>query len=93
MHHAAARALERYGADLSPADLTAIERQIAAGASVMARRYDHGSEWHMVRHGERVLLAVIKRRPGRVIVVTFLPPDALSAGAHYANRKRRPLTA
>lgn len=94
--HPIERAQERYGASLSAADIASIERQIAAGRSVLVRK-QVASEWHMVRHAGTVMVAVARSRAGRMIVLTFLPPDALTSGAsraHYRDRagkrSRRP---
>ena len=58
MPHAIIRARQRYGLELTLADLDAIRANIAAGQSILCRR-DRRGEVHIVKLGEICLLAVV----------------------------------
>lgn len=92
--HAMQRAKERYGIDLSWADLLAIAKRCKAGEGYTDRKPD-GSCFHVIVFGERVLW-VVYRRPSPFdpdgIVVTIMPPDKGSVvsfrdGQHIRRRK------
>lgn len=75
--HAMQRAKERYGIDLSWADLKAIGMRCKAGEGFTDRKPD-GSHFHTIILGERVLW-VVYRRPSALepdgVVVTIMPPE------------------
>src|SRR5690606_6547265 len=68
--HAIERAWERYGVDLTPADLDAIAADCTEGRSVLLRHDEH-ADVHMVRYAGVVM--VVAMRGG--VIVTFLPPQ------------------
>lgn len=72
--HCIERAKERYGLNLTTADVRDMENQIVGGTSVMTRGRGTGNEEHLVRLGDRVL-RVIWRTDGAVIV-TVMPKGA-----------------
>lgn len=71
------RAKERYGIDLSWADLKAIGKRCKAGEGYTDSKPD-GSHYHVIILGDRVLW-VVYRRPSPFdpdgIVVTIMPPE------------------
>lgn len=75
--HAMQRAKERYGIDLSWADLHDIAQRCKAGEGFTDRKPD-GSNYHVIILRERVLWAVY-RRPSAFdpdgVVVTIMPPE------------------
>ena len=79
--HAIQRAKERYGIDLTWADLDAIVQRCKAGEGYTDRRPD-GSHFHSIIFGERVLW-VVYRRPSPMspdgVVVTVMPPEKAAA--------------
>lgn len=91
--HAAQRAKERYGIDLSRADLLAIAKRCKAGEGYTDHKED-GSHFHVIVFGERVLW-VTYRRPSPFepdgIVVTIMPPEKGSATSFrdFQHIKRR----
>lgn len=78
------RAKERYGIDLSWADLHDICRRCKAGEGYTDSR-DDGSHFHIIVFGERVLW-VVYRRPRPMdpdgVVVTIMPPQKAQALLH-----------
>lgn len=67
MIHAIERARERYGLELSSADLVGFSRDIRAGKSVFLGR-DGGSERHLVDHAG-VPLVVVMSPSGWILTV------------------------
>lgn len=76
--HAMQRANERYGIDLSWADLHAIAKRCKAGEGYTDSKADGVSHFHIIIFGERVLWVVYRRpKAGEPdgIVVTIMPPQ------------------
>lgn len=70
--HAITRARERYGIELTVADLTSIERRVKAGEGVLVRDHEQeNSRRWLVKVGAVTVIACIARHDARV--VTILP--------------------
>ena len=70
--HAITRARQRYGLELTQADLDRIRADIAAGRSILTRRDHHRGEVHIVMVNGVGLLAVVDC--DNSFVRTVLPP-------------------
>lgn len=88
MDHRLERVKERYGLDMTPAELLAIEAEIACGGRSWTRMVQgsDGSQIGCVRRPEALLVVVW--RPSRGCIVTFLPATYFTVG-HGATKKER----
>jgi hypothetical protein len=88
--HRIQRAKERYGVELTPEDIVALEATLSPANRLKA----HGAEIiHLVKHRGIAMLAGVRaagRWAGRIC--TFLPPDAMAASTRKAFRKQRAKT-
>lgn len=85
--HAIQRAKERYGPDLTAADLAEIMGRIEGGGALIWRRSAKSEIW-IVPHASTMLVAVV--RSGQI--TTFFPRDHCKSGTGkriYGQRKRR----
>lgn len=78
-HHAIERAWERYGLDLTLADLDTIAADCASGRAPLIRRGPHG-DVHLAKY--RGVVMILCCRGG--VVVTFLPPEGGSRRVQLA---------
>lgn len=89
--HACLRAKERYGLDLSIADLRVIARRCRAGEGRTESNQD-GTQFHLIVWGERVLW-IVYRPPGRGVtladgvVLTVMPPHVGSVASRHNERR------
>lgn len=76
--HATRRAKERYGIDLSDADLAAIEEQVRSNAArpIGVSRTHEERTRYVVTWQDRIMLVIFDHRTDSLI--TFLPPDDLA---------------
>lgn len=84
--HCIVRAKERYGLDLTFADIARLERQIGYGYAVLVRKQPPDGLVYMVKHATRVLIAVVaphRDNPKHYLIVTFLPQEALQSGHRW----------
>ena len=82
--HRIERARERYGLNLTGAQIKELERRICV-ENRLRKRADggvHAIDWH----GELLIVGVIDRE--YPIITTFLPPDMFSSGHQRAWRGR-----
>jgi hypothetical protein len=83
--HAIDRAWERYGLRLARSDLQQIGVLIRGSKTVMTRRQRDGREVHAVQYLGVATIVLWDPRHG---IVTFLPIEAITAGAGLRMRER-----
>lgn len=95
--HAAKRALERYGVELSLADVQALARRCLKGEGFLEEHPD-GAQRHTLVHDGRVLWVVYRPpgegRPKDGLVITVTPPDlgsTMRTARHNTHHKLRRL--
>lgn len=86
--HAITRARERYGVDLTPADLDSIGLQVAKGSSVRLATLEGGRSRHLVLCAGKALIAVVADDG---YPITVLPRDHKSRTWQHPPRSRQDL--
>lgn len=86
--HARERYSERYGAELTDDDASAIVCHVRAGRGMMMTRHEDGERWMVLLHGRAVQVVVDL---ARTFIVTALPTHAkrrkwFLEGHHTGNR-------
>ncbi|BAE51516.1 hypothetical protein [Paramagnetospirillum magneticum] len=76
--HAIERALERYGLDISPLEMSAMTDAVGRGDSVLLERRPDGSEAHLCRSPST----------GRVLQVIYMPEAHRIVTVIYADSRR-----
>lgn len=85
MIHAIERAKERYGLELTKADLAQIGKAIVKGKSVLLGRLECGTERHLVSWKNTALKTVFN--PTHRLIITFEPKHTSKPANHW-DRKR-----
>lgn len=81
--HARARALERYGLDLSAADMSGIVAACNDGEAPVLRRNENGTT-HAWKIGKQPVYPVVHKG----VIVTFMPPDFFLASTSREHRAK-----
>lgn len=85
--HPRTRYRERYGSELSAAELRALEGRLAAGEGMTLRRQADGVDIRVLRLVDDLVTVAFDVAAGRV--KTFLPRDASALGRFWRARRRR----
>lgn len=84
--HARIRAKERYGLDLTDADLCEIVDACLGGKAVIQRAKAGCTVYIFDRAGTRMVPLI---DPERRLLITFLPDDAVTAGSRLRHQRRQ----
>lgn len=76
--HPIQRVRERYGVEMSLADLRAVARKCHAGKSVLTRIDSSGAEHRLVKFAGQIMVVIYDRSEGRIL--TFAPPSHVKGG-------------
>jgi len=86
MTHAIQRCKERYGVEITAADIRRMERDVAAGKGLLSASFPHGGFVYIVRMPGGVVAKVAVKGGW---ITTFLPPDCDTNRAKIGKHKGR----